>query len=91
MELPDRFIHQTTRYILGRATYAVSDHCDWLIANWDTIPENERKLIQKDVEEAFAFEERIKHTPEAVTQRLGALGMDMDKQYWERVRTLWKD
>ena len=75
MELPDRFIHQTTRYVLGRMTYAVEEHCKWLIVNWKNIPEPEKIIIQSDIEEAF--------------RRGTGLGMDIDRQCWEEVRKLW--
>ena len=82
MNLPDDFIHQATRYILGRMTGAVSTHCDWLVANWGEIPESQRMSIQNDVENAFT---RDLHDP------IGHhLGMACDKAYWARVRQLWR-
>ena len=75
MRLPDRFIHQANRYVLGRMTYAVSEHCQWLIANWTDIPESEKSIIQLDIEEAF--------------RRGTGLGMEWDRKCWEEVRKLW--
>jgi hypothetical protein len=88
MNLPERMIHQSTRWILGRATYAVSEHCDWLIENWDRIPESERRIIERDVESEFERAERVKSIDPALG---GPLGMDMDRACWSQVRSLWKN
>lgn len=84
MDLPERMIHQSTRWILGRATYAVSEHCEWLIDNWDRIPESERSIIRRDIESEFELAERTSGT-------FCRLGMDMDRACWARVRNLWKN
>lgn len=86
MELPDRFIHQATRYVMGRKTGAVHFHCRWLAANWDRIPEAERDIIRRDLDEAFERDDRAR--------RMGSrdilwLGDDCDRQDWERVRSLY--
>lgn len=85
MELPDDFIHQATRYMLGRMSYAVGTHCDWLITNWQRIPLTERVIIRNDIEEAFARDD--------ISRKGGGnyhpLGMDMDRAQWERVRNIW--
>ena len=41
------------RYSLGRMTYIVSDCAHWLCEQWPNIAENARKVIQRDLEEAF--------------------------------------
>lgn len=85
--LPDRLIHQATRYLLGRATYAVGEHCEWLIDNWASLPDGERSLIRRDVEAAFIHDaNRLKSTEDEI----GPLGMGVDKKDWEDVRTLWQ-
>ncbi len=73
-----------TRYYLGRMSYAVSDYCDLLIQSWGDIPKNTQKLIERDIEEAFTRDEEREggYSP---------LGMDCDKQQWERVRRLWRN
>jgi len=86
MDLPERFTHQATRYMMGRQTGAVGEHCDWLVANWARIPEPERRTIQRDLEEAFGRDDRAR--------QMGAkdcrwLGDDCDRQHWERVRALY--
>jgi hypothetical protein len=86
MNLPERFIHQTTRYVMGRTTYAVHEHCDWLVAHWDRIPEAERRVIQQDLEEAFGRDDRAR---EMGSKDCLWLGHDCDRNDWERVRALY--
>ena len=74
------------RYSLGRMTYIVSDCADWLIEQWPNIAENARKVIQRDLEEAFKRDDAapvdgIDYKP---------LGHDCDRAQWEKVRRLWE-
>jgi len=80
MKLPARMIHQSTRYLLGRDTYAVTEHVEWLINNWFSIPAGQRYLIETDVEEAF---HKLKTNPEALGHP------DINKPTWTRLRDLW--
>jgi len=80
MQLPVRMIHQATRYVLGRDTYAVTEHCEWLINNWYTIPVGQRMLIEQSVEDAF---HALKSDPKALGHP------EVYKPTWERVRCLW--
>lgn len=75
------------RYCLGRMTYIVGDCADWLIANWQNLPENVRKIIQRDTEEAFKRDDEDRENG----SEFKALGHDCDRAAWERVRALWKD
>ena len=86
MDLPERMIHQSFRYCLGRMTYAVSEWCDWAVANWDKIPEGEKQIIGKELEEAFTRDAILmpKERP-----HFSPLGHNQDKQQWERVRRLY--
>jgi hypothetical protein len=86
MDLPDRFIHQATRYVMGRRSHAVGEHCDWLLANWARLPESERSVIQRDLEEAFGRDDRARQTG---SKGLLCLGDDCDRRDWERVRALY--
>ena len=63
------------RYCLGRASYIVGDCCDWLVDTWPLLRPSAQTVIRRDVEEAFQHD---------------ALGMDIDRQQWERVRRLWE-
>ena len=82
MDLPDRMIHQSTRYVLGRMSYAVSEHCEWLICNWDSIPDSARATIQRDVEAEFERSER--------TGDYSNFGHTCDIEDWQDVRALWR-
>lgn len=74
------------RYCLGRMTYIVSDCADWLIAHWPDICQNARIVIQRDVQDAFVEDDDGRRRGESYRR----LGMDCDRQQWERVRRLWK-
>ena len=74
------------RYYLGRQTYAVSDFCDILRSQWLTLPEKLQQLIQRDVEEAFARDDRAREDCSSYR----TLGADCDRAEWEKVRGLWK-
>ena len=75
------------RYCLGRRTYIVNDCAEWLIANWQTFSDKTREVIQRDLEEEFVRDARDR----AESSKYPALGMDMDRQQWERVRALWRN
>ena len=90
LKLPDQFIHQATRYCLGRMTTAVEFHCSWLVANWDKIPKDERMAIQHDVEAGFEHDDRWRTMHGGCADRSAPLGHNMDRLQWERVRALWK-
>jgi hypothetical protein len=75
------------RYCLGRSTYIVGDCADWLIPLWPSLPENVRKVLQRDIEQQFTRDDVARadgweHKP---------LGADMDRREWERVRALWSE
>lgn len=77
-----------TRYCLGRMTYVVGSCIEWLIQVWPELHEEARAIIKRDIEEAFAEDDRDR---EKLGGELGykRLGMDMDRREWERVRKLW--
>ncbi len=80
-----------TRYFLGRMTIAVSSFCTTLQQQWPGLPEQVRRLIQRDVEEAFTQDDwQRSMVSGAASLRPYALGMDMDRRYWEQVRELWR-
>ena len=74
------------RYCIGRMTYIVGDCADWIIANWKDWPESTRAIIKRDIEEAFRHDDIDREQNRPVK----TLGMDCDRQQWERVRSLWK-
>jgi hypothetical protein len=73
------------RYCLGRCSYIVSDCCDWLCASWPQIKLGTQQAIRRDVEAAFKRDDAARQAG----QEHPALGMDMDRAQWERVRALW--
>jgi len=76
--MPTRMIHQSFRYVLGRASYAVSDWVDWAVAYWDEIPGEEKRIIVRELEEAFDHRD-----PDH-------MGMECDRREWVRIRVLYK-
>jgi len=87
MNLPDRFIHQSFRYVLGRRSYAVGDWCDWFIANHKDIPATEMRIIRKELKEAFI---RDNDARERGSEYL-ALGEDCDRSCWMKVLKLMEE
>lgn len=85
MVLPTSFIYQSFRYVLGRMTYVVSVWCNWCVENWDKIPEFDRGIIQKELEEAFKRDDMER----ADNFNYKTLGHDCDRADWARVRNLW--
>ena len=79
-----------TRYYLGRMTYAVGGMCDVLIEAWPELPSDVRAVIERDVEEAFALDDRQWAEDVNTSGRNRALGMNQDRKQWERVRALWR-
>lgn len=69
---------------MGRMSYAVSEHCDWLVANWNNLPEGEKEIVRQDLEKEFERDDKFRN------DNYGPLGMDTDRKEWERVRQLWK-
>lgn len=74
------------RFCLGRQSYIVCDCGDWLEQVWATLTPETRAIIKRDIEEAFALDERAR--AEGAGYR--PLGMDCDRQQWERARRLWE-
>lgn len=75
------------RYCLGRRTYIVSDCCDWLVTNWENFQKFTKDVIRGDLEWAFDEDDRDR----AEKRKHKKLGMDIDRQQWERVRALWSN
>jgi len=87
MNLPDRMIHQSFRYVLGRRTYAVSDWCDWFISNHKDIPANEMAIIKKELEEAFERDNAARWSRSSYQP----LGEDCDRYQWQKVLNLMEE
>ena len=74
------------RYCLGRQTYIVGDCVEWLVSIWPSLPEFTQGLIKRDIEEAFKNDDEDREQG----REYKALGADMDRAEWEKVRRLWK-
>ena len=75
------------RYYAGRRTYAVSDFCALLIAQWPTLPQKCRFLIERELESWFALDDKSRLFP---AESWGNLGDDCDRAEWDKVRVLWR-
>ncbi len=69
-------------YCLGRRSYIVGECVDWLYSIWPALHESARRAIIGVVESAYVRHEQF--------QERGALGMQMDKEQWDRARKLWR-
>jgi hypothetical protein len=78
------------RYYIGRRSYAVSDFCDLLIAEWNIIPESCKNIIQKELEDAFERDRRKKLSGINFTSIM-ALGDNCDRAEWQRVKEFIND
>ena len=73
------------RYCLGRRSYIVSDCADWLLQVWPALDASAQLIVRRDIEECFERDEEDRANGRAFP----ALGMDMDRIQWLRVRALW--
>jgi hypothetical protein len=88
MDLPDSMIHQSFRYVLGRMTLAVCVWCNWAVANWDKIPNSEKAIIERELDEVFDMDDNARRT---CRSDFLPLGHDCDRQQWERVRAMYRN
>jgi hypothetical protein len=70
------------RYYLGRQTYAVEDFCNCLISNWSFLPDHCKRLIAKELKEAFKQDD-LDRLDEMKTYH--RLGHNCDRQSWAKV------
>jgi hypothetical protein len=89
--LPPFLVIFAFRYALGRMSTAPSDVCDYLRANWASLDEPTRKLIQRELEAAFTEDDRHRADYPEECQSGRPLGWDCDRYTWELVRQLWKE
>ena len=76
-----------TRYYLGRMTADTHSYCAQLIGEWWWLPRSLRDQIQRDVEREFERDDEWRKND---SLRPYPLGMDCDREAWERVRGLWR-
>ena len=66
------------RYCLGRMTHDVGSCVEWLIWVWPNLNEGARSTIKRDIEEAFAEDDRDRGKPNSAGG-YRRLGMDNDR------------
>ena len=82
----DLMVIAAFRYCMGRQTYIVQACADWLIDIWPMLNENNRAVIQRDLEREFELDDAAR----AAKDNYKPLGWDCDRKDWERVRALWR-
>lgn len=82
----DLMVISAFRYCLGRQTYVVQACANWLIDIWPLLSENNRAVIQRDLEREFELDDAAR----AAGDNYKPLGWDCDRKDWERVRALWR-
>lgn len=74
------------RYCLGRQTYIVRDCTDWVARYWNEMPKQARTIIARDLDEAFADDDRDRANGSAYKR----LGWECDRAAWNHVRRLYR-
>lgn len=82
----DLMVIAAFRYCLGRSTYIVSDCVEWLLRIWPKLNENTKSIIKRDLEKTFQHDDS--HLIKDNKSNYKMLGMDCDRQEWEKVREL---
>ncbi len=82
---PHALLIAATRYFTGRMTIATCGFAQALATAWPEIPEETRNIIKRDLEVEFERDDAARKRGDQRT----ALGMDCDRQSWERVRAMW--
>ena len=85
MPIPSWLIIDAVRYAVGRTSYQVGETAQWVIANWESLPEHAKTIIKQDLETEFERDDRLR----AEGTRYLPLGHDCDRREWEKVRALW--
>jgi hypothetical protein len=73
------------RYFLGRTTAVTGYFAQNLATAWPDIPEKTKEVIHLELEKAFAEDDKNR----AEKSHYRRLGMDMDRETWQKVRDLW--
>jgi len=89
----DRFdahllIIAATRYHLGRMTIATDLFAEDLAKAWDELPDGDKLILQQDIEKAFEWDDIAR--AKGIKRIYLPLGMDCDRQAWEKVRAKFK-
>ena len=79
MELPERMIHQSFRYVLGRRSYAVGEWIDWAYENWHRIPDWSKNIIKSDLKNEIEIDNHYRKQNDSM---FAPLGSHYDRQSW---------
>ncbi len=82
---PHSLLIAAQRYYQGRRTIAAANFAEELAKAWPTIPEHTRSVIKRDLTDAFKDDDKARARGETCRP----LGMDCDREAWERVRQAW--
>lgn len=74
------------RYYTGRTTIGATDFAGRLADAWQDIPDHTRRIIRRDLEDEFKRDDRAREAG----SEFKPLGMDCDRQAWEKVRQAWE-
>lgn len=92
---PDQWLHRfdahsliiaATRYYIGRMTIAACCFANELADAWPFLPVHARSIIRRDLSEAFERDDASR----AANDSFKPLGMDCDREAWEKVRKAWQ-
>jgi len=71
------------RYYLGRMTASVHSFCDSMIKEYDSIPDQAKGIIKRDLIQAFADDDRKRE--KETDHHFYPLGHDVDRAKWLEV------
>lgn len=70
------------RYYCGRMTIAVHSFAEYLIKNWENLPERAKVVIKRELDEAIKEDDKDREHK----RDYKFLGHDCDRACWEKVR-----
>jgi hypothetical protein len=84
-------IVSSLRYYMGRSTIAVSSYVRFLEENWEHLTNDSKWLIEREVEREIERDdvERVASKMSGKNSDFLPLGMDCDRDQWDRLRKLW--
>lgn len=83
---PSDLVFWSFRYFLGRQTIATCSFARSLATAWPYLDACHKKLIRRELEEAFASDDEACKTGNAYLPRLG---WDCDRAAWQEVRNAY--
>lgn len=87
-------VYWSFSYYLGRSTIQTSAFAGALAGNWDSVPDNIRALIQRDLDASFVKDDQQRAAVETPGNRdpcdIYTLGQLCDRRGWELVRACYR-